>query len=322
MKLFIAFITLCVCSSAVFAKNDKFVANLYGNYLKGLFSVEEGDYEEGVKYFRKVQKADPHSIHPRLKIAMLLIRLGKIEEAEQELKEAKKIDPDNFDVSLALIFLYSYANREKELEGEYENFLKSAVKLKPEDKKIAEYLAQYYLYKKNFKEAITIYEAILSKDTEYIEGIFWLGYLYEEIGERKDAVAIWKKGLSIAPAHSLILNSLGYVYAEEGINLDEAEQMIKQALAGEPNNGAYLDSMGWVYYKKKDYPQAEKYLKQAIELVKDPVIYEHLGDLYIAREDIETAVKFYKEGLQYFPEDQNLMKKMQQYEQQSAPTKE
>lgn len=299
--------------TSIFALNKEAVTNLYSSYLKGIFYADNEDYQAALKEFHKVKKIDPQSIHIRLKIATFFIRLGEIDKAEKELKEAKSIAPDNFDVSLSLIFLYSYTHKDKELEIEYENFLKSAVEFKPEDLKISEYLAQFYFYKKDIPRAIEIYEKILEKDPAYVEGIFWLGYFYEETANRDKAIELWKRGLAINSLHAPILNSLGYIYAEQGVHLDEAEDMIKKALIAEPDNGAYLDSLGWVYFKKKKYKEAEDCLLKAIELVKDPVIYEHLGDLYVELGDLEKAVNYYREGFNYFPGDKKLKDKLEKY---------
>jgi tetratricopeptide (TPR) repeat protein len=143
--------------------------------------------------------------------------------------------------------------------------------------------------------------------------LFWLGYLYEEIGKRNDAIALWKRGLAIDPAYSPILNSLGYIYAEEGISLDEAEKLIKKALEKEPENGSYIDSLGWVYFKKKDYANAEVYLQKANNIMRDSTIYEHLGDLYLTLNKPEEAAKYYEEGLKYFPDSKNLQEKFKKY---------
>jgi tetratricopeptide (TPR) repeat protein len=292
-------------------KNNQF---LYSHYLRGIFYIQKEDYLSALKELRKAKKLDSQSPYIRLKIASCLVRLGRVEEAERELKEIKKIDPDNIDASLALIFIYSYTKKDKELEKEYEDFLKKAHRVRPKDINISEYLAQFYFYKNRIKEAIEIYERIIENSPDYTEGLFWLGFLYEEYGKREKAIQLWKKVLKINPEHAPTLNSLGYIYAEEGVNLDEAESMIKKALEIEPQNGAYLDSLGWVYFKKGAYKKAEKYLKEAISLIKDPVIYEHLGDLYIKLGNLEEAVDYYKKGLKDFPEDKNLQKKLEKYE--------
>ncbi len=71
------------------------------------------------------------------------------------------------------------------------------------------------------------------------------------------------------------------MYAERGQNLDEAIQLIEKALEIEPENGYFIDSLGWAYYQQGRYPEALRELKRAVERAKDdPVIFEHLGDAY------------------------------------------
>lgn len=327
MKFFWAFLILCLNGTGVFVFADSVRADktLYSTYLRGLFSAEDGDYRAALTELEKVKKQDPKSVYIRLKIASLLIRLGDIDKAEKELKEAKGLDKSSFDASLALVFLYAYAQKDNELEAEYEDFLKRAHQAKPDDVKISEYLAQFYFYKKQPQEALKIYEAVVRKNPNDVEGVFWLGYIYEEINRRQEAIKLWRKALEINPEHGPTLNSLGYVYAEEGRNLDEAEKMLKKALEKEPENGAYLDSLGWVYFKKKDYKRAEEYLKRAISLLQDAAIYEHLGDLYIELKNTKEALDQYRTGLNRFPdspESKRLKDKLGRYGEENKVSKE
>lgn len=100
-------------------------------------------------------------------------------------------------------------------------------------------------------------------------------------------------------------NDLGYLWADDGRNLDRAEEMIRRAVSLQPNNAAYLDSLGWVLFKKKKYPEAVEYLKKAVELEEsaDPVLWEHLGDCYLqldketeARAAWEKAIEAYRKN--------------------------
>jgi len=312
---------MILTNSGFAAETEKNVKTIYGNYLRGLFSAQDGNYRLALGELEKARALDPRSTYLRLKIASIFIRLGEFDRAETELKEAKAIDPEGLDVSLALIFLYSYTQKDKELEEEYGEFLRKAHKAKPDDIKISEYLAQFYFYKKQPEEAIKLYEAILVLKPEDVENMFWLGFIYEETGKRKQAITIWKKGLVINPQHDAILNSLGYIYAEEGVNLDEAEKMIKKALEKQPDSGAYMDSLGWVYFKKKDYKKAEEFLKKAISLQTDPVIYEHLGDLYLALRNTKEAARYYKDGLERFPDSKALKEKLGKYGKENSASK-
>jgi len=321
-KVLIAFIILSFFSPSAFTQSKKELTHLYSDYLKGLFNIEEGNLPEALKSLKRAKSKDPNSLHIRLKIAFVLIRLDRLEEAENILREAKNIDPDNLDISLSLIFVYSYRKKDKELEQEYENLLKKAHTQRPKDVNISQYLAQFYFYKKRPKQAIEIYEKLLENNPNYVDAFFWLGYLYEETGRQADAIAAWKEGLKIESDYAPILNSLGYIYTEKGINLDLAEEMLKKALAQEPDNGAYLDSLGWLYFKKRNFKAAENYLIKAISYTKDPEIYEHLGDLYREVDDLEKSIGYYKEGLLYFPNNKNLKEKFDKYGEESKVSEE
>jgi tetratricopeptide (TPR) repeat protein len=94
------------------------------------------------------------------------------------------------------------------------------------------------------------------------------------------------------------LNYIGYMLADRGVRLDEAVQYVEKALALEPGNGSYLDSMGWALFKLNDLKQAEKYLLQAISKVKnDAVIHDHLGDLYYKTGDFDKAQDYWNKSL-------------------------
>ena len=79
----------------------------------------------------------------------------------------------------------------------------------------------------------------------------------------------------------MVLNYLGYMLADKGSRLTEALKMIRKAVEIEPMNGAYLDSLGWAYFKLGQYELAETNLRQAVERSQtDPTVHDHLGDLY------------------------------------------
>jgi tetratricopeptide (TPR) repeat protein len=100
------------------------------------------------------------------------------------------------------------------------------------------------------------------------------------------------------------------MYAEVGKHLDEAKAHVLKALAQDPNNGAYLDSMGWVYYKKGDLPHALEYLKKAAELERDAVIAEHLGDVYVKLGQKDLALERYEEAVKIDRENASAPRKI------------
>ncbi len=296
-------------------------SELYSHYLKGLLAVEREDYDLALRELRKAKNKDPYSVQVSLKEATVLVRTSKLKEAEVVLKKTRADNPNNLDVYLALVLVYSYAQDDQKLEQSYEQFLQKAHELKPKDIGVSEYLAQFYFYKKKPQEAIEIYEKILKSNPEYIEALFWLGYFYEQTGREEEAIGSWQQALVKDPLCAPVLNSLGYVYAEKGVNLEEAEVMVKKALEKEPSNGAYLDSLGWIYFKKGDYAQAKEYLVKAIMLIKDPDIYEHLGELCMKMNNLSEGLSYYQKGLAEFPNDDGLKLKIEEYDKKNSTSK-
>ena len=104
--------------------------------------------------------------------------------------------------------------------------------------------------------------------------------------------------LDIDPENADALNYIGYTYAEQGIKLNEAMDMIQKAVQLKPNNGYILDSLGWVYYQKGLYNEALEYLERAIHFTPDdPTINEHLGDVHFKRMDYRKSLELYQRAL-------------------------
>ena len=102
-----------------------------------------------------------------------------------------------------------------------------------------------------------------------------------ELGDWENAERDLKRAVEIAPEQPAALNYLGYSWAERGLNLEEAFDLIEKAVALQPNSGAIIDSLGWARYQLGDYEVAVGHLEQAASLEPgDPVITDHLGDVY------------------------------------------
>ena len=234
----------------------------------------------------------------------------------------KEEEPVNLDAYLLLILLYSERGQEKESNQQYEEMLSKLYKEKPDNLRIAESLAQFRFYKRDYPGALSIYENILKLNPEYTDAYFWIGYLHEETGKRSHAMDYWKKTLELDADHCDALNSLGYVYAEEGTNLDEAEVLVRHALEIKPGSPAYLDSLGWVYFKKKDFSKAKEYIEKASSLLKDPVILDHLGDVYYALGNFSRARELWRQALEIDPQNAIIQKKVSDLEDELGKTKD
>jgi tetratricopeptide (TPR) repeat protein len=108
-----------------------------------------------------------------------------------------------------------------------------------------------------------------------------LAYCRQSLGDIEGAVSALRDVIAREPENASALNFLGYLFADRDRDLEEAEALIRRALAQDPDNGAYLDSMGWVYYRLGRLEEARRELERAVHLTGgDPVVLEHLGDVY------------------------------------------
>ena len=158
--------------------------------------------------------------------------------------------------------------------------------------------AEVYQRLERYDEAIPILERALSLEPDSTQAMFWLGASYERAGRGSEAETVLEGLLDIDPTFAPALNYLGYMWADQGENLDQALDLVRQAVALEPDNGAYIDSLGWAYYQLGQYHEARGYLERAARIVgDDAVVLEHLGDLYIALGQIEDARDSYQRSL-------------------------
>jgi tetratricopeptide (TPR) repeat protein len=122
--------------------------------------------------------------------------------------------------------------------------------------------------------------------------------LYHEAGRDGDAERTLRQFLEMNPANAEALNYLGYLLAQNGRQLDEAIRLVERALNVEPGNPSYLDSLGWAYFRRGDFVEAEKYLSPAAEqLPRNAVVQDHLGDVLARRGRWQDAIAAWTRAL-------------------------
>jgi tetratricopeptide (TPR) repeat protein len=130
---------------------------------------------------------------------------------------------------------------------------------------------------------------------------FLRGALQERQKHIDAAEEQFRQSLTVDPNNALTLNYLGYMLADHGLKLNEALQLIEHAVKLEPENGAYLDSLGWVHYKLGQYALAEQSLERAIMLIPtDPTVHDHLGEVYASTGNLQQAVAQWENSLKNY----------------------
>jgi tetratricopeptide (TPR) repeat protein len=162
-------------------------------------------------------------------------------------------------------------------------------------------IAQIYERARRYKEAeqaARAAEAVPGTPRENEMVWFLLGAIYERQKFFDKAEGEFKKALDVNPKSAAVLNYYGYMLGDLGVRLEEAQSLVKRALAEDPYNGAYLDSLGWIYYKQNKLPDAEATLRKALERDShDPTIHSHLGDVYAKSGRPEQAFAEWEKSL-------------------------
>ena len=158
--------------------------------------------------------------------------------------------------------------------------------------------------RKRYPELVSQARAALARLKDAGEVQFALAAGLERSGQFDAAVDEFRTLLAKEPENASALNYLGYMFADKGVRLDEAKTLVEKALKLDPTSGAYLDSLGWVYFRLGDMMQAEKVLTQAVAYEPhDATVREHLGDVLKQRGESARAVEEYRKALAAGTED-------------------
>ena len=251
--------------------------------------------QEALAQFQLVRAAEPDNQTVISYIASIFESLNLLNEAVSAWKQIRaSTDNEKKSINLKIADLYDRL-------GKYDMSLKHAQiagKLDPNDPEL-KFLAGFMHGKlKQYANSINMFKAALDMNPNNPKYYFHLGVTYEKIKKYDLCIEAMKKVIALNPNHSNALNYLGYIYAEQDINLDEAEKYLLLALELEPDNGYFIDSLGWVYYKKKMFNEALDQLLTAVRnITPDPTVLEHLGDVYYALDRVEEAAQTYQRSL-------------------------
>jgi tetratricopeptide (TPR) repeat protein len=166
--------------------------------------------------------------------------------------------------------------------------------------------------RKEYGKSIDAFIKAIEFDNTDVYTWFELGSAYERNGDYDKSIVAFKKVLKARPDDPATLNYLGYMWAEKKMNLDSAKTLIEKALKVDPENGAFLDSYAWVFYQMGSIDSAAKYMGLAVKKISDdPVVYSHLGDILLMKNDYKSALDAFSKSLALDADDaENIRKKI------------
>ena len=189
----------------------------------------------------------------------------------------------------------------------------------PQTPEIVYYLGIAQREAKHFQEAVATFEEALheaeAEGAEIANARFYFDYgaAAEQAGLHDKAADLFRKSIAVDPANAAdAYNYLAYMWAERDTHLDEAEQMIKLALQADPNNGAYIDTLGWLEFRQGKFDQALSDLLRAAQKLtrEDPVVLEHVGDACAKLNKAAQALDAWQRALNLDPQNKKLADKI------------
>ena len=177
-------------------------------------------------------------------------------------------------------------------------------------------LGQIYLRFSMPRKAVDAFAKILATDAKYVPALSGIGMAYQMLDDLQRAETYLRKAIELSSRDELpdVYNALGYLYAQQGINLDEAAKLVQRALKSSPTSGAYLDSLGFIYFKQGKLDAAIENLELAIHYLPDtPEILLHLADAYLQKGLKEKALQALEQAIQLEPDNAELRQKFEAF---------
>lgn len=264
----------------------------------GMLYKDTQNYQAAIYTFQELSRlGDEEDRRSRLLIMDTYRQARDLPKALQSGKEAIAKYPDDSSIRSSLAMMLGEAQQPDEAI----KLIQAGLKGGSGDRETYLSYAQIYERSHRFAEAETAARkaeslAVQPADNE----LAWLilGAIFERQKQYEKAEEEFKKVIDVNPKNAMVLNYYGYMLADRGIRLDEARDLIQRALDQEPFNGAYLDSLGWAYYKQNKLDQAELTLRKAVEREShDPTIREHLGDVLAKQGRTDLAVVEWEKSL-------------------------
>ena len=182
----------------------------------------------------------------------------------------------------------------------------------PKNKFTLHRLANYYKSKRQYIESIKIYKKILNEHGSNDRDIFLYASNLDKIGKWTEAKTLFFKLLEKNPDDTYSLNYVSYKLALKEQELELALKLVKKALVLDPDNGYFLDTLGWVEFKRKKYNSAVYFLEKSVSILPTSAeVIDHLGDCYLKLNRKKEAIFEWKKALKY-ETDKSIINKIKQ----------
>jgi tetratricopeptide (TPR) repeat protein len=251
-------------------------------------------YDDAILIFSKLSEKNPDNSTLHFFLGMAFQAADKNSDAVKSFLKVKSDHSQYKKSSLSIAYLY------KEM-GELQtaiDFMEDRLKEFPKDADIISYLSSFYEKEEKYDRALELIRQGLAGAPDDTGLLFRMGMVQDKAGLKEECITTMEKVIQIDPKDASALNYLGYTYAEMGIKLELALDLISQAYDLRPDDGYITDSLGWVYFQMGNYEKAVVYLKKAAELTQyETIIAHHLGDAYMKLNQYKEALAAFEKSL-------------------------
>jgi tetratricopeptide (TPR) repeat protein len=286
--------------------------------LLGRVYFEAGRYEEARAIFEPMYRKAGNSPELARILGDLSLKTGDAAAARGYFERAISWRPDDYRSYLALFFAGSQrfakdAARIDLTADESAGLLEKASQLAPRDDHEAQFsVGMAFSSVERLEEARVHLARANEIKPQQQPVLFNLASVYEKMGRYADAERVLVELHALAPDDPAVCNFYGYLLAVMDKDLERAEELVRRALAREPDNAYYIDSLGWVFFQRGDYALAVTELERAVRIVgEDAVILEHLGDAYSALSRYRDALTAYQQSSRLQESNAKLREKIQ-----------
>jgi tetratricopeptide (TPR) repeat protein len=242
--------------------------------LLGRIAFEEENYDEAEKYFNQLTILNPKNRYGWIFLVIIYNRQQQYEKSLRVLQDALTIHANDID-----------------LLGMYGSTLSEAGRN---------------------EDALKPLEKALNLDQDNMTTVSSIAAVYDKLKMWNKSDSLYQESLKKHPDNALLLNNYSYSLAQRGIQLELALDLVTRALESEPNNGAYLDTKGWVYFKMGQYDLALEHIKKALDSREESAeVLEHLGEVYFKLGQTEQAKYYWEKAFEKDPANSELQQKLQ-----------
>jgi tetratricopeptide (TPR) repeat protein len=263
--------------------------------------INAGRHDEARAMLRRLADAAPEDAGLWYLLAQASLRSGALGEAEQAARRIDALDPNDprgiSTLADVLVARREFARALETLQPWIDRSVKGSLS-SDADGLILPRAAQILGALGHEERAVEMLETLAQRAPDDADVTFELAAAYERAERHADAERLFREVVQADPSHALALNYLGYMLAERGERLDEAVSLISRALAIEPDNPSYQDSLGWAYFKQARYDLAVEQLSRAAASSADnSIIQDHYGDALSALKRHDEAIGAWQKAL-------------------------